>query len=216
MFALKAKMNLSNLICCVTAFILLSCAGAKPSVKALTWEEEIAAFQNAMNKQYSTKVTSPLDKESFRVFTGHKYYPKKQNLRVKANFLRTPNEKVFKMETSSERLPEYRKYGVLKFEIDGKQYTLGVYQDIATSVVKKYKDLLFLPFKDLTNGKETHGGGRYIDFKIPSTQVVTLDFNKAYNPFCAYSKKFSCPLPPRENYLNVAIPAGMKLDLEKY
>lgn len=188
-----------------------SCGSTKSTVKDLTWQEEIAAFQNAKNKEYSTKVTSPLDKEAFKAFTGHDFYPLDKNYRVTANFLRTPREKVFKMLTSSDRLPEYRKYGVLKFKIDDQAYTLNVYQDLETSTVRKYKDLLFLPFKDKTNGKVTHGGGRYIDFKIPNSQTVILDFNKAYNPFCAYSEKFSCPLPPFENHLIIEIPVGMKL-----
>lgn len=194
-------------ICLLT----IACGTTKSSVKNLTWEEEIAAFQNAKNKEYSTKVTSPLDKEAFKAFEGHDFYPLAQEYKVTANFLRTPGEKIFKMETSSDRLPEYRKYGILKFKIKGQAYSLSVYQDLETSTVRKYKDLLFLPFKDKTNGKETHGGGRYIDFKIPSSQTVILDFNKSYNPFCAYSEKFSCPLPPYENHLAIEIPVGMKL-----
>ncbi len=205
-------MSYSKILFLYISLLVFSCSSSQNSVKGLTWEEEIAAFQNALNKQYSSKVTSPLDKESFNNFTGHDFYPTKASYRVKANFLKTPGEKVFKLKTSSDRRPEYRKYGILRFEIEGKEYALSVYQDLATSTVKKYKDILFLSFKDLTNGKETHGGGRYIDFKIPTTQVVILDFNKAYNPFCAYSNKFSCPLPTEENHLKIKIEAGMKLD----
>ena len=73
-----------------------------------------------------------------------------------------------------------------------------------------YKDYLFLPFTDPTNGVTTYGGGRYLDLMIPATKVVQLDFNKAYNPYCAYSGNYSCPIPPEENHLEIEIKAGVK------
>ena len=72
-------------------------------------------------------------------------------------------------------------------------------------------DHLFLPFTDNTNGVETYGGGRYIDLKIPAGNTINIDFNKAYNPYCAYSDKYSCPIPPPENHLDIEIKAGIKL-----
>ena len=75
----------------------------------------------------------------------------------------------------------------------------------------EYAGFLFLPFKDLTNGKETYGGGRFMDILIPDTDKIILDFNKAYNPYCAFSHRYSCPLPPFENWLKTEIPAGEKL-----
>lgn len=101
----------------------------------------------------------------------------------------------------------------MSFKLNGKNYSLSVYQADAEVLEKfpEYADLLFLPFKDLTNGKETYGGGRYIDIKTPAGNNVILDFNLAYNPNCAYgSERFSCPIPPKENFLPAQIKAGEK------
>jgi len=76
----------------------------------------------------------------------------------------------------------------------------------------EYKDYLFFPFTDLTNNASTYGGGRYIDLRIPQGNVIVLDFNKAYNPSCAYSPKYSCPIVPGENNIDVAITAGVKYE----
>jgi uncharacterized protein (DUF1684 family) len=106
------------------------------------------------------------------------------------------------------------KYGVLKFRVSGRARTLAVYQ-ADTATLKKfpeYADLLFIPFRDATNRTETYGGGRYIDIKIAAGQrEVTVDFNLAYNPNCAYGgDKWNCPIPPRENSLDIEIKAGEK------
>ena len=74
-----------------------------------------------------------------------------------------------------------------------------------------FKDYLFLPFMDDTNGEQTYAGGRYIDLRIPEGNTLKIDFNKAYNPYCAYNEKYSCPIVPRENYLDVAVKAGVKV-----
>jgi uncharacterized protein len=84
-----------------------------------------------------------------------------------------------------------------------------VYQYMKLINVEKYKNDLFLPFTDLTTGKQTHGGGRFLDLKIPDNDEIIIDFNKAYNPLCAYGNpKYSCPIPPKENYLEIKIKAG--------
>jgi uncharacterized protein len=114
------------------------------------------------------------------------------------------------MKTSTERLPEYKKYGELYFELDGKKLKLNVYQNIDLIKKKGYEDYLFLPFSDVTNGKESYIGGRYIDMRILNNKTWTIDFNKAYNPYCAYNYKYSCPIVPLENDLDVEINAGVK------
>jgi uncharacterized protein (DUF1684 family) len=74
----------------------------------------------------------------------------------------------------------------------------------------KYKNHIFVPFTDLTTGSESYGGGRYVDLELPFSDKVIIDFNRAYNPYCAYNHKYSCAIPPEENHLNVAIKAGVK------
>lgn len=167
-------------------------------------------FQDNLNKDYSSKIKSPLTEEDLKTFKSLDFYPINQKLIVEAKFIRTKKEKVFKMKTSTSRLPEYKKYGELHFTIDGVDCKLNVYQNI--DLIKKpgFEDYLFLPFSDLTSGKETYIGGRYVDLRIQKGKLWKIDFNKAYNPYCAYNYEYSCPIVPLENDLNVAILAGVK------
>ena len=104
------------------------------------------------------------------------------------------------------------KYGELSFVLDGESQTLAIYQSLKLLTMPQYKDYLFIPFKDETNGRETYGGGRYLDIRMGAIKSgkVSLDFNKAYNPYCAFASAggYSCPVPPRENHLKVAVKAG--------
>ena len=106
----------------------------------------------------------------------------------------------------------YRKYGIARFTLDNKKLELSIYQNQKLMTSLEYAEHLFLPFNDTSNGKSTYEGGRFIDLEIPSegSQTIVIDFNKAYNPYCAYNHKYSCPIPPAENYLQVAISAGVK------
>jgi len=120
-------------------------------------------------------------------------------------------QKPFEMATYSGVTKPYIKYGELLFEIPGKgTQRINVYQSLKALKLPQYKDHLFIPFKDLTSGESTYDGGRYIDIKLSDIKkgIVYLDFNKAYNPWCAYSEGYSCPIPPAENTLNIAIEAG--------
>ena len=127
-----------------------------------------------------------------------------------AAFVRTEKEKPFEMKTSTDRKPLYVKYGELSFTIDGRDLKLNVYKNIELSKKEEYKDYLFLPFSDLTSGKESYIGGKYIDLRIPKGDTIVIDFNTSYNPYCAYNHKYSCPKVPLENDLNIEIKAGVK------
>ncbi|NNC85503.1 MAG: DUF1684 domain-containing protein, partial [Bacteroidia bacterium] len=119
--------------------------------------------------------------------------------------------RVFEMKTSTARLPVYKTYAKLTFQLDGKDYQLFAYQNQKERDENdEYKDYLFIPFTDLTNGETSYGGGRYLDMKIPKTNEVELDFNTSYNPYCCYNDKYSCPIPPMENHLLIEINAGVK------
>jgi uncharacterized protein (DUF1684 family) len=178
---------------------------------SLTMSQETAQeFQANLNREFATREESPLSDEDFKVFKALEFYPIDEKFIVEAKFVRTPREAVFKMKTSTTRLPEYKKYGELLFQIDGKEFKLNVYQNLELSKKEGYEDYLFLPFSDLTCGKESYIGGRYIDMRIPKTKTVTIDFNKAYNPYCAYNHKYSCPIVPLENDLTIEILAGVK------
>ncbi len=172
--------------------------------------KEIEKVQTELNEEYSNPETSILDSLDQITFKGLKFYPIDLKFRVKAKFVRTPNEKPFLMKTSTARLPEYVKYGEAYFTIDGKELKLNLYQSTNHENEEGYEDYLFLPYTDLTSGDGSYGGGKYIDIRIPQGDVLVIDFNKAYNPYCAYSHRYSCPIPPEENDLLVRIEAGVK------
>ena len=168
------------------------------------------AFQKNLNEEFADADKSPLTEEDRLEFKELDFFPIDSNFIVEATFVRAKNEKAFEMKTTTERAPLYVKYGVISFSLNGEQFELNVYQNIELSKRKGFKDYLFLPFSDLTSGKETYIGGRYIDMKIPKGKTITIDFNQAYNPYCAYNYKYSCPLVPLENDLLTEIKAGVK------
>ncbi|MBF6608295.1 MAG: DUF1684 domain-containing protein, partial [Flavobacterium sp.] len=155
-------------------------------------------------------VTSPLTPIDRHMFTGLNFFAPDSTYAVKAKLVRSTNEKPFAMPTTTSRKPMYIKFGVLHFEITGRQFQLNVYQNVDRPRNPLYKDYLFLPFTDLTSGVESYGGGRYLDLKIPPDDILILDFNRAYNPYCAYNPKYSCPIVPAENDLQIKIRAGAK------
>lgn len=177
---------------------------------SLNAQETSKEFQDNLNFEYADKAKSPLTEQDFKHFKSLDFFPINEKFIVEATFVRTKKEKVFQMKTSTNRLPEYIKYGELTFIMDGNPYKLNVYQNIDLRKKPSYEDYLFLPFSDLTNGKESYLGGRYLDLRIIKGNLWTIDFNKAYNPYCAYNYKFSCPIVPMENDLNIEILAGVK------
>ena len=136
------------------------------------------------------------------------------NFIVKAKFTKIENAPTFEMATTTDRKPLYKKYGLLNFTLNGEKCELTIYQSQDDLRDKKYKDYLFLPFTDDTSGNESYGGGRYMDVMttdITEDNTVLLNFNNTYNPYCAYNDKYSCPLTPRKNHLDVEIKAGIKV-----
>jgi uncharacterized protein (DUF1684 family) len=174
------------------------------------YENEIAAQREKKDKHFRKDKDSPLPAKERRRFRGIPYYPASPAYRVEARFVRDSSQAPFQMKTSTNRLPLYRKYGELHFTLDGKALVLTVYQNLELISQEKYRDYLFIPFTDQTNGNGSYGGGRYLDFRIPESEKVVIDFNLAYNPYCAYSSRFSCPVVPAENDLTVAVAAGEK------
>lgn len=172
-------------------------------------EESALAFQKKINSEYADPKETPLKENDLKEFKALHFFPIDLKYCVTAKFVRTPNEKPFAMPTSGERRPLYVKYGEVFFVIDGKDLKLNIYQSIDLAKTEKYKNHLFLPFTDETSGIECYGGGRYIDLEIPNNDTIEIDFNKAYNPYCAYNEKYSCPIPPRENDLEMKILAGV-------
>ncbi|UGS24615.1 DUF1684 domain-containing protein [Flavobacterium channae] len=187
--------------------IFLFCSVVAFAQKDLSASEK---FQTELNQSFSDSLKSPLTKEDLQHFKGLDFFSLNEKYIVEAKFVRTKKEKAFAMKTTTSRTPLYVKYGELHFTIDEKEFKLNVYQNIDLSKKPGYADYLFLPFSDLTCGKESYIGGRYVDMRMQKGKTWTIDFNKAYNPYCAYNYKYSCPIVPLENDLDIEILAGVK------
>ena len=146
------------------------------------------------------------------------FFPANKHMVVEARVELLANEKPFKMITSSGKSKEAQKYACLRFTLNGKEYQLYTYQLLQLKEKTATANDLFLPFIDRTCGKESYGGGRYIDLLITDihNNKIEIDFNKAYNPYCAFTTGYNCPIPPRENTLPIAIKAGEKYRKEKF
>ncbi len=192
-------------------FLVVSIFGFSQSKKLQI--AEIEKFQKELNAEYRDAEETPLRGENFKNFKEHPFFPINLKYRVNAIFTKTEGAKPFELPTSSGKSKTYQEYGKVSFTLDGKSYTLTLYQSLSLMKKEEYKDYLFLPFRDSTNGKETYGGGKYLDLKIPKTNKIILDFNKSYQPYCAYNANdYNCPIVPQENWLQVRIEAGVKYE----
>jgi len=182
------------------------------STSTQTHTEIVKDFQYKLNTQYADKEDSPLTEEGLKTFNSLEFYKIDENYAIEAIFELTPDTPIFEMKTTTDRLPLYRKFGIARFELDGEKQELSLYQNQKYLDDPEYSNHLFLAFNDKTNGTGSYGGGRYIDLEIPKggASTILIDFNQSYNPYCAYNGKYSCPIPPKENRLTVAIPVGIK------
>jgi uncharacterized protein (DUF1684 family) len=144
---------------------------------------------------------SPLPQEQKERFGGLKYFPENSNLRFGLNIEEFPEKETVQMQTSTGDLQTYKRFGKIRFQVKGIEAELTVFSN---------QHGFFLPFVDSQAGKETYGAGRYLEPHILPKGKLLVDFNLAYNPYCAYNDLYSCPIPPVENRLKVAIEAGEK------
>jgi hypothetical protein len=196
------KLTILNLF----LFCSLKMLVAQPNV----YDNLIQKHRDELHQEFLDTAETPLTDEGLKIFDGLDYFKIDSLYRVSASLVRTPDEKIFEMQTSTDRLPEYLKYGLAEFTLNGKKLKLNVYQNVKLANNEEYKDYLFIPFRDFTSGETTYGGGRYIETEIPNGDILIIDFNKTFNPYCAYNHKYSCPIPPLENTLEIAIKAGEK------
>lgn len=186
------------LLCC--SFFVAGCS---------TLKEDIETHRIHYKSDFLTDERSPLKQEDL---LNLEFYPPVAAGKVKAKFILTPNAEPFDLPTYSGITRSYRKYGIATFTRQKKEVTLSIYQNMTLISNPAYNDYLFLPFKDETNSVTTYGGGRYLNISKKDTEdgSVTIDFNKAYNPWCAYSDGYNCPIPPIENHLPFPVYAGEK------
>ncbi len=173
------------------------------------YADSLEKHREHYRREFLKSTGSPLKEEDLPFL---KFYEANTKFRIQAAFQLTPDAEPFTMATTDGKRAAYVKYGIASFKVNNKTYHLSVYQSLGLMKMPDYKDYVFIPFRDGTSGKETYGGGRYLDFRLKDFQDgrVVIDFNKAYNPYCAYSDGYSCPIPPKENHLEVRLEAGEK------
>jgi uncharacterized protein len=165
--------------------------------------DEILQYRREKDRGFRTERDSPIPPHERHTFQGLKYYPPDPTYYVPTKLVPPPKPRTLVMSTSDGDERTYEVAGTFTFRIKEEQATLTAYR------VDAHDESLFLPFKDTTAPKETYGAGRYIDLPArPPHSLLFLDFNLAYNPYCAYSDEFSCPFPPKENWLSIPISAG--------
>jgi uncharacterized protein len=169
--------------------------------------KEIRAHRETYKNDFLHDPRSPLKEADFKNLD---FYPPSASAKIEAGFKLTPDAEPFDLPTYSGITRSYRKYGEASFVWQGNNAKLSIYQNMTLISNPAYNDYLFLPFKDLTNSISTYGGGRYINISKADTEdgKVTIDFNKSYNPWCAFSEGFNCPIPPAENHLPFEVRAG--------
>jgi hypothetical protein len=196
----------------ITLFLLLLISSCNSQDKRpLIGDTE---YQQKLNASYKDASKSPLKSKDLKNFKGLNFFMVDSTFIVIAKLTKTTNAPTFEMVTTTDRKPLYKEYGMLNFTLKGKDFELTIYQSQDEVSDEKYKDYLFLPFTDDTSGEDSYGGGRYMDVMTTDEDpdgTIKLNFNNTYNPYCAYNEKYSCPLSPRKNHLDIEIKAGIKV-----
>jgi uncharacterized protein (DUF1684 family) len=165
-------------------------------------DAELKRFRAEKDHVFAQDPNSPLTPAQRSAFHGLDYFEENPRLVVHGTVNRNVEPGEVRMATSAGDEQVYERYGVVRFTVDGQPAEVTLY-------ASDDSDELFIPFRDATSGKESYGAGRYLELHAHGDDV-TIDFNYAYNPNCAYDPSWSCPLPPSENWLKVPIRAGEK------
>ena len=190
----------------VIAYLVLQSPNSKQSSQNI--EEYVSSVQQERSQKdifFKADPDSPLNAEQKDTFKQLYYYPIDPNYRIEADVEVMPLPEPIALTTSDGQQRLLNRWGFANFSINGKDQRL-----LLLKPVEEEENRLFIPFSDATSALQTYGAGRYLDVELPESNTLVLDFNKAYNPYCAYSDNFSCPLPPGENRLQVPIQAGEK------
>lgn len=166
---------------------------------------QIQQARKAKNRAFRQGNESPLTEVQRPQFDSLKYFAPAKKYVITAQYAPLARLSPVALQMSDRRTEQYTPWGRATFELDGQRQQLTLFR-------KSQDSTLFVPFADRSNGRDTYGGGRYLDAAVPAENATTivLDFNRVYNPYCAYNNAYSCPVPPAENRLTAAVPAGEK------
>jgi len=163
---------------------------------------DLETFRAEKDAFFANHPQSPLTRQQKKAFQGLAYFPEAPGLRFEVEVERFHDQHEIQIQTSTGDVQTYSRYGKIRFQVDGQDAELTIYAD---------HHGFFLPFVDSEAGRETYPAGRYLEPEPLANGRFLIDFNLAYNPYCAYNESWSCPLTPFENRLNVAIRAGEKI-----
>lgn len=170
--------------------------------------DPVLSERTARDQAFRSSPDSPIPLEDRASFQGLEYFPVNKDLRFSVQLNRYSRPIQIRLGTNTGEIRSGLRYGYFDFIVEGQSCRLQVYR--LDDVAENGGPNLFIPFRDATSGKETYATGRYIDLAENTSGIYDLDFNRAYNPFCAFNYRYSCPLPPEENILTVPIRAGEK------
>lgn len=172
-------------------------------------EVYLEKIEKERKKQYKFikfNIDSPLTEEQKKNFKELDFFAIDPNFKVRAKMVELEEKKMVELPMTDGSVEKYLKHSFAEFTLNGSPQKLLLLQSLKESDKRNF----FLAFADETSGQETYGGGRYINLRQDGKNSITIDFNMAYNPYCAYNPDFACPLPPKENILQIPIPVGEK------
>lgn len=206
------KTLVSLLLITSLIFDFTSCRSGHSSFNEKQYADSINQLREKNYHEIIDSTVSRFNETEIQQFKLKKpaYFKPDPGYIVDATFILDTSSPVFEMPTTTDRKPLYRIYGYLSFIVNDTNQKLTVYQNYDYKDHPEYGNYLFVPFMDKTNGFSTYGGGRYLDIPIPENTSLQIDFNTAFNPYCAYAERWSCPLVPNVNDLDVSIIAGEK------
>jgi uncharacterized protein len=183
------------------------CSKPDAAINRGTAENSIEREREAKDEYFKSDPDSPIPQKDKSRFQGLAYYPIDPGLKFSVRLMRYQSPEQVRLGTNTGEIRSGLRYGYFEFQVQGKKLRLQVYrlEDVPADGAG-----LFIPFRDSTTGVETYSAGRYLDLKENTSGIYELDFNRAYNPSCAYDTKYNCPIPPAENTLSIAIRAGEK------
>lgn len=194
------------------ALSLVAACSSNPAVPegdAVT-NQEIQSYRAERDRYMREDPDSPIPNDKKNILLPLRYYPPDPGYSAPASLKLAQNRPVMEMPTSTGTKRRMELVGTLEFTLQGQKMTLGAFVEEGTRQISQ----LFVPFADLTTGTETYPAGRYLDLHPTATGLYLIDFNRAYNPSCAYNNRYECPYPPPSNRLKIAIKAGERIPAE--
>ena len=167
------------------------------------WIRQVQDFRKGKDEFFATSHESPLAHGKTHLLKMLRYFPPDPKYKVHTRLHKYDNPEKVSMTTSKGTRQQFHRLGYFEFEIEGRKLNLQAYKS-----AERESNELFIPFKDWTSGKESYSAARYLDIEETADDNYVIDFNYAYNPYCAYSDDYVCPLPPNENWLEVKVLAG--------